>query len=1381
MEAALTVRPSGDNLWKAAVESVGDDLKAQIDFKQESKIDTLGELLSVTEKAKKRLTDRAWSFKRSSGEKVIVRDVLGKVAKWVNLVKQVGDFAVQFDPGHAGVAWAGIRFMLTVAVGDLDTYKGMFETTADIAEYICRTAVLESLVRGKSSQAADELSRAIIKLYIAILTYLSRATAYCNQNTFKRILKYGVLVSGDLESSFAAVAPAQDIVSRCALVMNLEGKSTVPILDKLCACSFTHILKAQLDSQVELRRIRESFDAPMQRWDGALHAISDQLEAEQRKKILQWMSAEPYIQHHKQTKSEVLKGTGNWLLQNPSFLRWKNESASSILWIRGIPGSGKSKLMSIAIEDAMGAFQRKQSPQPAYFYCSRNPAEPGRSDPSRILASIARQLATPEVGGAILEPAPSVYNEREAQAFADGPLSLEESKELVIKLLDQYKDATMTIAIDGLDECNEDTRGDLLEAFEFLLEESPCLLKLLVSSRDDQDIVYQFENYPCLALSSAHSSSDIELFVASEVKKLLNSRFLRKTQSGKEALSEKIVKELTAKADGMFRWVSLQMQALQKCHSEEAIMERLGQLPRTLGDLYQELIVKMENFEATSDRDLAKNSLSWLLCSHAQLASEAFLAAVSTSKDGESEAISRDQLLDLCCNLVIFDEALDVFRFAHLSVREFLEKHDLFRPESINSRVAEACLVRIVGATPDMDLQDETNPSIEALWYSYVYWGYHTQAAAKERSPVLDDLLAEFLSDEDNPSSSFGLWDQAFRNGTEYSKWTSDPPLILYDCFSPMPCILLPVCAFDICGVISLHEWKSLAEKGVTSVLSKTPIELAVGVGSVNIIQWVFDNDIPTPFTDQLLACLSWAKGTEMLKMFLAKYGSEFPITEEFVGNAAFNENCGYEMMKLLVDTRGAELPMAAEVVESAVCNPGSDDHVLKLLRFVLDKIEGDFVLTEHTLGVVARETERGEQVLQILLKKFGNQRIPVSQEILLEAARNEGCGDKLIALFLKHFGEQVEITEELVNNAAANNAVAFSLLLQEWGPSAQISNRCLQLAAEYNWQSLALLLEKYADAVVISQDTVKAAARNPGSLKLLDQKRGTEFQITDEIVEIAAISHSESLDYLLKNRASEAKLNENIVIKAVRHNVRVLEFLLDEYGHDIEITEEIVKAAAQYSLDALEVLFDKRGDDIMVNEDILLAVAMAFPSQFAVYDIGQLISMFMAKNKADTIASITPRVCSMSVACGDENGLECFRRHLLAEAINPAWDSICRFHVAAKEGNLEIVETLLKEPIPLDTKDYLGQTPLYLAARYDRPEVVKLLVHDKRVNVNALSIFGRSPLFEACKYSCDEVVEVLLAAGAETHFIDADGETALSAAIKGEHDNIVKLLEGKS
>jgi hypothetical protein len=63
-----------------------------------------------------------------------------------------------------------------------------------------------------------------------------------------------------------------------------------------------------------------------------------------RSKILQWISDEPYKQHHEQTRSEVLEGTGMWLLQDPKFQQWKNDSASSVLWLHGIPGSGKSKL-----------------------------------------------------------------------------------------------------------------------------------------------------------------------------------------------------------------------------------------------------------------------------------------------------------------------------------------------------------------------------------------------------------------------------------------------------------------------------------------------------------------------------------------------------------------------------------------------------------------------------------------------------------------------------------------------------------------------------------------------------------------------------------------------------------------------------------------------------------------------------------------------------------------------------------------------------------------------------------------------------------------------------------------------------------------------------
>ncbi|TQN65987.1 Vegetative incompatibility protein HET-E-1, partial [Colletotrichum shisoi] len=127
-----------------------------------------------------------------------------------------------------------------------------------------------------------------------------------------------------------------------------------------------------------------------------MKALLEQTEftTQRNNEILLWISKEPYEQHHTQTKSEVLEGTGQWLLEDEVFQKWKNENVSSILWLHGIPGSGKSKLTSIVVEDA------RQTPQKAlvYFYCSRNPAEPGRADPASIAASLARQLARPQPG-----------------------------------------------------------------------------------------------------------------------------------------------------------------------------------------------------------------------------------------------------------------------------------------------------------------------------------------------------------------------------------------------------------------------------------------------------------------------------------------------------------------------------------------------------------------------------------------------------------------------------------------------------------------------------------------------------------------------------------------------------------------------------------------------------------------------------------------------------------------------------------------------------------------------------------------------------------------------------------------------------------------------
>ncbi|GKT83832.1 ankyrin repeat protein [Colletotrichum tofieldiae] len=489
MTVAQDLRRSSDDLWVAAISTLGDDLRSEIDFTQGSKHASVDELLAATTKARDGLDARSWSFTRN-GKKVIVRDVLTKVAKWVHHFKEVGDIAVQYDPGHAALPWAGVRFLLNVAVGDLDTYSNLLERTADIAEFICRNALIESLLKSASSAAAEELRRAMVKLYASILTYLAKARSYYSNNTAARVIKHGVLASTDLDSTFTAITEAQNDVTQCSAIFGLE---------------------AQLELRGELKQMLKNFDAPVQRWNEALAALADQLDVKRRVEILSWISTEPYQQHHQQTYSEVMEGTGGWLLQDPTFLQWKNESASSILWLHGIPGSGKSKLTSKHCTAAL-------------YPCG---------------------------GGPLLEDAVRVYRKREENAFASGPLNLEESKDLILQLLGRYKDATMTIVIDALDECSETSRSRLLELLQGLLKTSLCLLKIFVSSRDDQDIVYKLDGYPNLHLSSDRNSGDINLFVQTETAHLISTGELLRSSTRKEELRSKIVDELSSNAHGM--------------------------------------------------------------------------------------------------------------------------------------------------------------------------------------------------------------------------------------------------------------------------------------------------------------------------------------------------------------------------------------------------------------------------------------------------------------------------------------------------------------------------------------------------------------------------------------------------------------------------------------------------------------------------------------------------------------------------------------------------------------------------------------------------------------------------------------------------------------
>ena len=72
------------------------------------------DVLLITAKNKRKVReDKRWNF-QFKGHTVRLRDTADKVMVWLDKFKVVGDIAVNVDPMHAGLPWAGIRFLLQV-------------------------------------------------------------------------------------------------------------------------------------------------------------------------------------------------------------------------------------------------------------------------------------------------------------------------------------------------------------------------------------------------------------------------------------------------------------------------------------------------------------------------------------------------------------------------------------------------------------------------------------------------------------------------------------------------------------------------------------------------------------------------------------------------------------------------------------------------------------------------------------------------------------------------------------------------------------------------------------------------------------------------------------------------------------------------------------------------------------------------------------------------------------------------------------------------------------------------------------------------------------------------------------------------------------------
>ena len=114
-------------------------------------------------------------------------------------------------------------------------------------------------------------------------------------------------------------------------------------------------------------------------------------------------------------------------------------------------------------------------------------------------------------------------------------------------------------------------------------------------------------------------------------------------------------------------------------------------LPPNLQKIYDENYSQKLDSYQKEERQIVKNAFRLLLCAQEKLSTDGLVKALSVL-DPENPPLSPGLLLDLCFNFINIDSELDVFRFAHLSVREFLESKSDYDRTGNHALAAECCL-----------------------------------------------------------------------------------------------------------------------------------------------------------------------------------------------------------------------------------------------------------------------------------------------------------------------------------------------------------------------------------------------------------------------------------------------------------------------------------------------------------------------------------------------------------------------------------------------------------------------------------------------------------------------------------------------------------------
>lgn len=228
--------------------------------------------------------------------------------------------------------------------------------------------------------------------------------------------------------------------------------------------------------------------------------------------VQNWLNAYNSSIHQKAcaaARSEC-PGSGQWLFANARFKRWFDPlfCSTPLFWLKGIPGAGKTVLVSTIVEEIQNLPASKQT-RLAYFYCRHG--DKSRNNFVAVARGLLSQLCTgnPDLVLHLYEKG----NLQSGEATLHDKVMTEDL--LNVAITDPLK--TTYIIIDGIDECDRDERKDICSWFidrvNNLPKEDFGILRCLFASQEDGLAKKDLSTIPAIEMSSANTRNDIKRYV----------------------------------------------------------------------------------------------------------------------------------------------------------------------------------------------------------------------------------------------------------------------------------------------------------------------------------------------------------------------------------------------------------------------------------------------------------------------------------------------------------------------------------------------------------------------------------------------------------------------------------------------------------------------------------------------------------------------------------------------------------------------------------------------------------------------------------------------------------------------------------------------------